>query len=253
MKRILTISLLLLAVIFTVSADRRRLLGARNVAAAGAALREPDILEITFTNGSGLTVNATVGTTHTNQDSTWITGKSGSGYALRGSFKTNLLMAAGNVTYSTGVVTVCAWVRLPVNGVECKFFGSDYDWNSYNAFSFEQSSAVTYLVTRQSGAGRLETVFPRLPNTNWVHVAAVFNQTENSNIGTNKLYYDGVLQIGTNSVSTKTAGAGFTARPFVALTALSTSSRYDMDIDHIAVFTGELTQAEIAEQGALAR
>ena len=37
MKRILTISLLLLAVIFTVSADRRRLLGARNVASAPAA------------------------------------------------------------------------------------------------------------------------------------------------------------------------------------------------------------------------
>jgi hypothetical protein len=34
MKRILLISLLLLAVIFTVSADRRRLLGVRNVAAA---------------------------------------------------------------------------------------------------------------------------------------------------------------------------------------------------------------------------
>jgi hypothetical protein len=36
MKRILTISLLLLAVIFTVSADRRRLLGQRNVASAAA-------------------------------------------------------------------------------------------------------------------------------------------------------------------------------------------------------------------------
>jgi hypothetical protein len=252
MKRILTISLLLLAVICTVSADRRRMLMTRNVASA-AALREPDILEITFTNGSGLTVNSTVGPNATNNVATWITGKSGSGYALRGSFKTNLLMAAGNVTYSTGVVTVCAWVRLPVNGVECKFFGSDYDWNSYNAFSFEQSAAVTYLVTRQSGAGRIETQFARLPNTNWVHVAAVFNQTENSNIGTNKLYYDGVLQLGTNAVSTKTAGANFTARPFVATTSLSTSSRYDLDIDHIAVFTGELTQADIEAQGALSR
>ena len=37
MKRILLISLLLLAVIFTVSADRRRLLGARNVASAAGA------------------------------------------------------------------------------------------------------------------------------------------------------------------------------------------------------------------------
>lgn len=38
MKRILLISALLLAVIFTVSADRRRLLGARNVAAGAATL-----------------------------------------------------------------------------------------------------------------------------------------------------------------------------------------------------------------------
>lgn len=220
---------------------------------SATSLREPDILEITFTNGSGLTVNATVGTTHTNLLSEWTTGKSGSGYALRAPYRTNLLQASGNVTYSTGVVTVCAWVRLPVAGAEVKFFGSDYDWNSYNAFSFEQSSADTYLVTRQSGAGRIQTSFARLPSTNWVHVAAVFNQTENSNIGTNKLYYDGVLQLGTNSTSSKSAGANFTARPFVALTALSTSSKIDLEIDHIAIFTGELTQAEIVAQGALAR
>ena len=48
MKRILLISALLLAVIFTVSADRRRLLGARNVAAATCT----SLLDTNYTTGT---------------------------------------------------------------------------------------------------------------------------------------------------------------------------------------------------------
>ena len=251
MKRILLISALLLAVIVTVSADRRRvLLGVRNVAAA-SSLREPDILEITFTNGSGLTVNSTVGPNATNNVATWITGKSGSGYALRSAFPTNNLSTSSSVTYATNQVTVCAWIRLAETNASVQFFG-ERDWNSYDSFAFEQSSAVTYLVIRKSGAGRLEKSCRRIPSANWVHVAAVFGQNANANAGEIKLYYDGILESLTNVTSSKSGGGNFAARPLNAVLGLG-SPQQDLDLDHLAVFSGELTQAEIIAQGALAR
>jgi len=250
MKRLIVISALLLAVVFTVSADRRRLMMTRSVAAV-SSLREPDILEITFTNGSGLTVNSTVGPNATNNVATWVTGKSGSGYAMRAEIQTNNLSTSSAVTYGTNEVTVCAWIRSPVPGSSCQFFG-DIDWNSADSFAFERSTAVTYLVIRKNGAGRLEQSTAALPSTNWVHVAAVFDQNANANAGEIKLYYDGVLQNLTNVTSSKTGGGNFAARAFNAIDGGS-SGQLDLDIDHIAVFSGELSQAEIIAQGALAR
>jgi len=245
-----TILGLLISVVVFGAAAQDVFFGRRNVTAS-IALREPDILEITFTNGSGLTVNSTVGVNATNNVSTWITGKSGSGYAMRAEFPTNNLSTSSSVAYGTNEVTVCAWVRVPVLGSPVQFFG-DRDWNSYDAFTFEQSTLVTYLVIRKSGAGRLEQSTSALPSTNWVHVAAVFDQNANANAGEIKLYYDGVLQSLTNVTSTKSGGGSFATRPLNALIG-SGSIRIDFDVDHLAVFSGELSQAEIIAQGALAR
>jgi len=249
----LLIAVCLVAVCFSAQAQRqqRRALMNQVTASSGGSLREPDLLEITFTNGSGITVNSTVGPNATNNVSTWITGKSGSGYALRAELPKNNLSTPSSVTYGTNEVTVCAWVRLPVNAAPVQFFG-ERDWNSYDSFSFEQSAVVTYLIIRKSGAGRLEQSCARLPSTNWVHVAAVFDANANANAGEIKLYYDGVLQNLTNVTSSKTGGGNFASRPLNALLG-SGSTRIDFDKDHIAVFSGELSQSEIIAQGALAR
>lgn len=81
MKRILIISVLLLAVVLSVTADRRRLLLSRNTAATGPTA---DILWWKLNEGTGTTItgDGTNGGDDGTTDADWTTGASGSGSAL---------------------------------------------------------------------------------------------------------------------------------------------------------------------------
>jgi len=196
MKRILTISILLLAVIFTVNADRRRMLMARNV--AGSSIPTP-ILRLEMNEGSGVTMadSSGNGNTFTNFGATWITGKSGSGGALQFDGVNDFGRSVANITFGVKVITVCTW----------------YWWDAYatgNDFLFEHSSNANNvdgaLNFTPDTTGGLQAVIQdsvgafkyRGESTNnvsaaaWHHLAVVFDNSTTT--GDIKIYIDGTLK-----------------------------------------------------------
>ena len=111
MRRILIISALLLAVVFTATADRRRLMMARNVAVV--TIPTP-IYRLEMNEGSGLSMADSSGNanTFTNLGATWITGKSGSGGALQFDGVNDFAKSQNTVTVAANTTnwTFCTWV-----------------------------------------------------------------------------------------------------------------------------------------------
>ena len=158
MKRILLISALLLAVIFTVSADRRRLLGARNVASAASAT--PEILWWKFNEGSGTSVagaasgGGDAGTT----DASWLTGKSGSLYCTDYNGTDDGTQSNAAITYGVATITVCAWVYLDATTDGMIWESSELYTSNPNAFDFLIFSGQLYAAIQGTSGLRLEHI-----------------------------------------------------------------------------------------------
>lgn len=203
MRRILIISALLLAVVFTATADRRRLMMARNVAVV--TIPTP-IYRLEMNEGSGLSMADSSGNanTFTNLGATWITGKSGSGGALQFDGVNDFGRSTASISPTTGVTnwTFCAWVWWDSYANNDDLLGeltaninNPYD----GAFNINPNSSspsgVAVFTTQDAASGlkyRAESI-ARWPAAEWVHIAAVFESRANSLQGEWTLYTNGVV------------------------------------------------------------
>lgn len=224
MRRILIISALLLAVVFSVTADRRRMLLARNVA-AGASVPTP-IFRLEMNEGTGSTTadSSGNGNTFNITGATWITGKSGSGGALQFDGVNDFAVSAANLSPLTDSTnyTFCAWVWWDT-------FANDDDLlcelssnanNNDGAFLIDPNasspSGLVSISHQDSTVGsryRAEEA-ARWPAAEWVHVAAVFEGRANSNLGEWTLYTNGV--VATTSVTSGPTAKDQTSDLFAA-------------------------------------
>ena len=237
MKRILLISALLLAVIFTVSADRRRLLGARDVAGAGASSPTPDILWWKLNEGSGTTIagDGSNGGDDATTSASWTTGASGAGSSL--SFNGSSGYATNNttLTYSTNRIMITWWMK-PDAASSRMVFESSVNLNSVdNTFYCYKGTAAAVEFTAKTGGSRTET-FPVTTNA-WNHYAAVWDGSVLA--GDWSLFMDGaeVLASATN-VTTRSSTAGFDARALYVGARGGTSIYYLGLIDDLRIYSG---------------
>ena len=184
MKRILLISLLLLSVIVSVSADRRRLLGARNVASAAAP--SPS-LWIVASNSSNIVPNGNV---------TNVTDISGNGhtftyYNATPSYTSNAVNGLPALTFGTGTYLTNATFPSVLTGSDAPFtafivaqkggpagtifqMGSTSDADTSHAISGEFSN---WRVWRRDDAGTLADINTGTFNTSWWLFSVVFDGT----------------------------------------------------------------------------
>ena len=149
MKRTLLISLLLLAVIFTVSADRRRLMGARNVAAAAGNNITADLWQ-TFEgalDATGLQAN------DNHASATWTVDNAASLLSIHANAERATVSTVNTVsdTGSTGlkrVYTSTALGGLTVN------LGTDYSAVSFGVwFKFSENPSVNHTLFQAQNNG----------------------------------------------------------------------------------------------------
>jgi len=228
--------------------------------AAGGAAPTPDILWWKFTDGSGTTVTADVGPNGTISGATWVTGKSGSGYALSFDGTNDTLLSASNVTYGTDVVTVTCWVKCPQTQMAASWINivrSSEQIKSQDHPGWTMSAKGGYSYNLEGiikssswGAGdplRAEYDSSGLfPDDVWTHVAMVFDAPANSNAGEIKIYVDGSLVSTTIGRNTKTVSANYTADTIRVMFCPHLSYYTEGSIDDLRIYSGELDATQIA-------
>ena len=237
MKRILTISLLLLAVICTVSADRRRLLGVRNVA-AGATSPTPEILWWKLNEGSGtsITGDGSNGGDDGTTDASWLTGKSGSLYCTDYNGTDDGTQSNAAITYGVATITVCAWVYLDATTDGMIWESSELYTSNPNSFDFLIFGGQLYAAIQGTSGLRLEHI--AVPSTgSWKHLAVVyFNTTNNGDV---KFYVDGAEQVSTTDTNTKADNANFATEIFNCGSRNQTGLFMNGRIDDLRIYSGD--------------
>jgi hypothetical protein len=152
-----------------------------------------------FDEGSGQVANDATGNGHTGQlgtltvvdtsDPSWTTGQTGQGLLFDGTSDRVLVADAADLRFNASF-TVEAWVRRDVAGVaHCILSKGDsqrrnfwivLDTSNRIDFRWETSGGTNKGTTSASGT---------IADTNWHHVACVFDQT----LGQNRIYKDGIL------------------------------------------------------------
>ena len=216
MKRILLISLLLLAVILTVNADRRRMLGARNVASAGIVCSGAILSDGTerFESGTGAfcltgwTETDTVGALDSFNSVKFVTGTK--------SMRVDLTNAANSFIYANPAddafsvrfyLHVTNWVNGMGAGAVVDIFQTD------NETSFAGSPSIGVNLRRsgtpacaiQLRTGATDTAGPNLTENTWYRVEVTCNRNATS---TMRVYSIGGAQLGTDVTATGADAAG---------------------------------------------
>ena len=246
MKHFLTISLtavLLFAVIFTVSADRRRLLMARNVAAEPT----PDIWWGKLNEGSGTTFASTISPNGTNT-AAWTTATpSGSGAALLFTGTTNSYKAAtvGAVTYgSASTITVTFWARMAsTNSTKMVLESSTSAFVNAAWEVILDANALGFLMGRGVASQYLYQNMTPPPVNTTNHFAVIFDRIPSA--GTITVYMNGSVQ----SLATVNNNIGATGT-FANFT-LHIGNRdgnanfFDGMIDDVRIYNGALNVTQI--------
>lgn len=217
-------------------------LGAAAVAGAPSA-PTPDVLWWKLNEGSGtsITGDGSAGGDDGTTSADWVTGKSGSGYALQYNGSSDSSSTTSTLTYGTNIVTICFWLNPSVTNAGVVLESSaniNSELNGVFLLYFDTDGLNAVLKTA-SGTYREEVA--TAPTTNaWTHVAFVVD------IGAPNctLYYGGAER------STTTQQAGTSDGPLTQKTLYvgargGTSLRFTGSMDDLRVYTGALTTNQI--------
>lgn len=202
--------------------------------------------------GSGNSVDDSTSNNNdfTKTNGSWVTGKVGN-YAVRLDGNGDYMDSDANFAVGANVCTVSFWMYWTDTGSDEKFIyelGNRWWQNDGSiAFSWVQNESV-FKVSMHDGSGNLEVKFPEPSSGQWVYVTVVHNGPGgSSNAGEIKLYYDGTAQSYSSYSSTKNAASNIgSAGSLFYIGANSTGAQeITIDVDTFAVFSDELTQAEI--------
>lgn len=212
----------------------------------------PLIMQYDFNEGSGTSMADASGNGHTGtNNATWVTGKSGSGFALQFNGSSQWARTFDTVDWGVSTITACMWLYVDsftsaganrVLELTPNYQGTD------NTFVFDPSSVSGAAdVGMQSGTGapslrRYET-FSRWSAATWTHIAIVYNNTTTS--GDIKVYVNG-SEVGTTLVVNTKDQAGNFANAILYIAAQNASGLwFPGRMDDFRVYSGELTSDEI--------
>lgn len=222
-----------------------------SVNASSAAAPQPDLVWWKFDEGSGTTVadSSTVGTNGgTISGATWVTGKSGSGYALEFDGVDDFLRSTSNLTFGVKKCTVCAWVYLPSFADDGKAIwehSTNQDSNQNTFHCAPNGTAGNFSATYRGNGYRSETT-TRPATSTWVHVATTYD-VETTTAADVEIYFDAVLQTTTVAVNTNSSSANNIATLTTYFMSRAGTSRFLAGrLDDVRIYKSVLTQAQIA-------
>jgi hypothetical protein len=211
---------------------------------------QPDntlILQYKFTEGSGTTIDdsSSNGYDGSLNGATWVTGKSGSGFALQ--FDGNDWAQTASITFGTSIITICAWVWWDAFADDddlllehtTDFNGGD---NRFIINPNESSSSKATGMMRSGGGYRKED-HTRWSAATWTHLAWVLDNSTTA--GDVKLYIDGSLAGSTISINTKNGNGNFTAAVIYLFSRAGSSLFGAGRLDDFRIYSGELTPTEV--------
>lgn len=209
----------------------------------GGGSATPEILWWKMNDGTGIVVAATVGTVG-ETNATWITGESGSGFALSMASK-YLATEPGNATYSSNILTVTFWMKPTDITTAQNVYENDSNWIT-GCFLAQLGGGGLSIAMKGTGTtaadARIETATAP-PTGTWVHVAVVMDNSTAA--GDIKIYYDGVLQTTTVDQNNKSTILTFPVGKFWFGTRAGTSIFYQGAVDDVRIYNHELTGVEI--------
>lgn len=160
--------------------------GSLNKPAASGGGTAPDntlILHYKFNEGSGTAINDETGNNDGTNNATWITGKSGSGYALQfdgvNDFATSTQQASGVITYSTNTISVSFWLYWDsfANDDDIACETSPNSNTTYPAYYFDPNhSGGSFEVALRDNTGYRQERFTRPSAAAWHHYVFVLDR-----------------------------------------------------------------------------
>lgn len=221
-----------------------------------ASSTQPDnplILHYVFSEGSGTSIADTSGNGYngTLNGATWVTGKSGSGFALQFDGSNDYAQTA-TITFGANIITICAWVYWDAfsdNNDLLLELSPVTDSNDNTFFINPNSSSPASVVHPriQSGSGgtalwRGET-FTRWSPTTWTHLAFVLDNSTTA--GDIKVYIDGVLTGTTIEINTKDQTGDFKTDVLNIMSRNGANLFAAGRVDDLRIYNGELTSTEV--------
>jgi hypothetical protein len=228
-----------------------RVAAVRTISASG--IDNALILHYKFTEGAGTSVADTSGNSYTGtlvNGPTWVTGKSGSGFAVQFD-NSNDSMNSATVTFGVNVITVCAWIY----------------WDTFNTSSFEiawelstDSNALdnafslgskmisandwnAILQSSTSGNKFRTEAFSWPTGAAWHHYAIVYDNSNTT--GDEKVYLDNVLTSTTIRTTDKDQFGNFAADVIYFFSRAGSSGFAGGRLDDFRIYSGELTADEV--------
>jgi hypothetical protein len=217
----------------------------------GTAPTPPDntlIIHYVFSEGSGTTIADSSGNGYNGSLSgaTWVTGKSGSGFALQFDGSNDYAQTA-SITFSTNIVTVCGWVYWNAFANDDDFLWehtTDYSVSAGRfVFDANESSGFAFAAIRGSAQYRAEKI-SRWSAATWTHLAVVYDNSTTT--GDVRFYVNGTDTSSTISINNK-GGTNTCATAAVYLFSRAGSALFGAGrIDDFRIYGGELSAGEIA-------
>lgn len=222
-----------------------------SVNASSAAAPQPDLVWWKFDEGSGTTVadSSTAGTNGgTISGATWVTGKSGSGYALEFDGVNDFLRSTNNLTFGVKKCTVCAWVYFSAfaNNDGMLWEHSVNQNSNQNTFVCSPNAASGVFNATYRGNGYRAETTTRPSTGSWIHVACTYD-VETTTAADVEIYFDGVLQSTTVAVNTNSSSANNIATLTTYFMSRGGSSLFFPGrLDDVRIYKSKLTQPQIA-------
>lgn len=227
-----------------------------SVASSGGTSPTPEILWWKFTDGSGTTVTADAGGINgTISGATWITGKSGSGYALQFDGVNDTLSTAVNLSLSgTHVVSIACWVWWDAFGSNDDLlleFGENFGISGSSFIVNPNDSTFGgfgLAMSDGAAAARFET-FTRPSAGAWHHYVFVFDGDSVSGGGGGsgdiKMYVDGTLLVETAINLTAYTTANFGTGILYVFNRANSSLFGAGKLDDFRIYNRDVSGAEV--------
>lgn len=206
-----------------------------------AASPSPTLLWWQLNTGSGTNVNAEVGPA-SSTNAAWVTGKSGSGYALDFNGSSHYAKTDSSVTYASATkLTVCFWAYFDdttTTQIVVESSPNINDWDNTFWCLLDSGTLEFRIVGASSGKkGKSATA----PSTGaWTHIAAVLDWGTSG--GDVSIYYNGSLQSMSTTVSTMSGTASVDNWPLnVGARNGGSAFFFNGRIDDLRVYTGDVS------------
>jgi hypothetical protein len=216
-----------------------------SVEAAGSDTPEYLWLKLNEGTGSSFTDDSTGGTGDGTGNNSWVTGKSGSGYAIELNGASQNADTTGSVTLAVDNLTVCLWVYPDAVGADAILVETGGNWFNAEGLFGIYISATGKLNAAMKGAAstyRIESTNNSALTTGaWQHVAVVFDRSTSA--GNITIYVDG-SDVTANIDNNNIASSGTLATAQVNLGSRGgISSRFDGRMDDVRIYDGDVSSS----------